>query len=99
MTTTTIRKDDDYEATIESLGLPCDMAREIRGAFGRSDATMAIYSRVPSDPRTHVATHYLYFPACGRGAVCDNGDSQWTDCTSLEDLVDRWANYHERWSN
>lgn len=45
------------------------------------------------------ATEYLYLPNAGRGGVNNGGDSDWTDCTSMDDLADRWENYEDRWVN
>lgn len=41
----------------------------------------------------------VFFPNAGRGAVMTGGDSQWTDCASLDDLLTCYANPDERWSN
>lgn len=42
---------------------------------------------------------YVHFPAAGRGAVCAGGDSEWTDCHDMEDLIERWRLYDKRWCN
>jgi hypothetical protein len=45
------------------------------------------------------STQYCYFPNARRGAVCSGGDSEWTDCNSLDDLERRWNDYDNSWSN
>lgn len=77
--------------------MPSDMRREAKAAL-ESASEIAVYY-VESVLPGREKTHYLYFPLAGRGAVCTNGPSEWTDCNSLEDLANRWDNYDEMWSN
>ncbi len=75
------------------IPLPCDMAREVieNLTTGRE---MAIEYRRDAEFNAQ-ATHYLYFPNAGRGAVCDGADSQWTDCSSMDDLLDLTSSYDD----
>jgi hypothetical protein len=75
---------------IESL--PIDMRDAVVDALESGRESVIDYYRDES-------THYVYFPRSMRGGVCQGGQTDWTDCTSMDDLIDRWSNYDDRWSN
>lgn len=89
MTTIVTHQCDDYKSRIEGLCMPRDQEREAIRALESGDESMVIHHR---DHGSAQATHYLMFPTCQRGAIADGGDSVWTDCLDLDDLVDRWRN-------
>lgn len=44
----------------------------------------------------------VYIPSIGRGAVCEGGNSEWSDADSAEDLLARYQSMgtdDDRWSN
>ncbi len=86
----------EYPGTL-AVSLPCDIAAEACKCLTDGSET-AIEYRVDVEPNGQ-STHYVYFPNAGRGGVCDGADSQWTDCSSMDDLIDRYANFEDRWSN
>lgn len=77
--------------------LPLDMRTEVDEALMFNYESLVEYRRTWD--HNDQPTHYAFFPNLLRGGVCDGGNTDWTDCTSMEDLVDRWENYQERWSN
>lgn len=83
-------------ADVETLVSPLDMRAEIVKAIESGAENTVEYRRVGPGVDT---IHYAFFPQSCRGAVCLNGDSQWTDCSDLDDLADRYDNYDDRWSN
>ena len=86
-------------ANLETLadGLPLDMRAEIAAALAAGTETAIEYDRTGEYNAQPI--HHVYFPNAGRGGVCGGGNTDWTDCDSMEDLADRWANYEERWAN
>jgi len=82
--------------------LPTDLGKEIVKLLSDGTETRIEYRREVETVREcedGLDLHYAYFPASGRGAVCTNAGSDWTDADSMDDLVDRWENFEERWSN
>lgn len=78
---------DDRERmaeTKELFSLPLDMQREI----AKNPEHEFTYRRVC---KSGAVTHYIFFPEVNRGGVCEGGNTEWTDCDSLDDLADRWA--------
>ncbi len=80
MTTYTLTAETDINALVSAV----DMRGEIASAFARGYESEAELAK--GDGVTMV-----YFPECGRGGVCDNGQTQWIDCTGLDDLAAKWA--------
>ena len=85
---------DDCSAIVAT-----DMRAEAEKAIGSGSILYATDGPYADDDASRVTTNYLYVDAWGRGAVNVGADSEWTDCTSLGDLTDRWEHYDERWSN
>lgn len=94
MAATRITKEDLLQAREI---MPIDMAEEAIDAL-TSDREKTVLYGVIFDAEG-VKTHYVWFPQAGRGGVCEGGNTDWTDCDSLEDLMDRWENWETRWSN
>lgn len=89
MTTLNISSDLEVVSAI-------DMRQEIAEAFGVGRENAIEYRRINGSGNT---VEYVYFPQCGRGGVCEGGNTEWTDCTDLDDLADRWENYDDLWIN
>ena len=83
---------DNVEAWAEPMGGPLDMIEEIEGYCEDGD-NWALFFSVCGDE-----LYYCYL-SNGRGGVATNGYTDWTDCESLEDLMDRWDDYDNRWAN
>ncbi len=77
-------------------GMYEDIWREIDAALQQGSEDHVEYERIPT---SSTVIERVFFPRSGRGGVCEGGNTEWTDCTSLEDLADRWANYDDRWAN
>jgi hypothetical protein len=78
--------------SIDDLVTPCDMAKEITESLENASESSVLFA-------SYEGTHYCYFPAAGRGAVCTDANSEWTDCFSMDDLERRWNDYDNSWSN
>ena len=89
---------DDIQ-TLDSLphGIPSDMRDEIADALQSGSEAAVEYHREAE--YNSEATHWVYFANAGRGGRCAGGDTDWTDCSGLDDLADRWENYADRWCN
>lgn len=77
--------------------LPPDMGKEAYNALTAGREKSVLYCA--EFDQNKEKTHYLWLPNAGRGGVCCGGNTEWTDCDSLEDLANRWDNYEEGWSN
>lgn len=82
---------DNLKEFTEIESLPGDMIQQIKQAVVHPEE-FVLYAKVDS-------TNYCYFPAAGRGGVCSNGLTDWTDCTGLDDLEYRWKTYETNWVN
>lgn len=74
---------DILAAARESLAAGWETAIECRRTGGYNEQPM----------------HFAYFPEAGRGAVSGGGNADWTACHSLDNLMDRWVNYDQRWNS
>lgn len=78
---------------IESERLPGDVQSDAEKSLAKGEpvqygvARLSQRSDIPHAHRYDV--HFAYFPEPGRAAVWTNGDADWTDATSLDDLIDR----------
>lgn len=78
-----------------------DMRQEVLAALGGEDTELepeVYYASWVADGDSE-STQYCYFPNAGRGAVSCGGNSEWTDCSGLDDLERRWNDYDNSWSN
>lgn len=74
-------------------GSPLDMLSEIRTAL-----TNGIETEIIFEDRNELVL--CFFPNADRGGIsCQGGFTDWTDCSSVEDLLHRWENYDDYWSN
>lgn len=77
--------------------LPTDMREQIKEDL-RSGDVVRVEVRIEGEYNQQ-ATTYCYYPEWGRGAICEGGDSDWTDCDGLDDIARRWADYDNAWCN
>lgn len=80
MTTETITTAAEANDIVSALDIRAEIIRNL-SAGSESSVEVA----------KHDGTTLAYFPNAGRGAVADNGNAQWIDCTGLDDLADKWA--------
>jgi len=66
---------------------PIDLRQE---AMMSDDHRWDYYTFRPSRPANEPVYHVLYFFETGRAGVCQNGNSQWTDC---ENHLDAFARF------
>ena len=72
---------------------------DLRSAAGDDEAAGWQACKLVGDADGPRTAYFLYLPRQRRGAVCVGGPSEWTDADSLDDLMDRWANYDARWAD
>lgn len=69
-----------------------DMSDEIKKAVESKSEDLITYQSLEE-------YSLCFFPNAGRGGIVTNGETDWTDCSSVDDLEERWANYDEKWCN
>ena len=80
--------------TIEAMDLDQIAALDLQDVLTREGhagyAAARAYGIGDDGYRNGLMLTVLYHADAGRAGVCSNGDSQWTDCGSIEDAVERY---------